>query len=93
MFNLTDVSGSRLSGSTNLNNAQIWAKKQLTDNWNFVRALVGELVAKGSVDEVRFSQIEKGYSKSRINILDTNKDRILPDSQSSVKMCKSLFGG
>ena len=29
LFNLTDVSGPRLSGSTNLSNAQQWTQKQL----------------------------------------------------------------
>jgi hypothetical protein len=31
LFNITDVSGSRLSGSTNLLNAQLWSQKQLKD--------------------------------------------------------------
>lgn len=37
LFNLTDVSGPRLSGSTNLKNAQDWAIKQLTD-WGLSNA-------------------------------------------------------
>ncbi|MFI5222020.1 MAG: M28 family peptidase, partial [Bacteroidia bacterium] len=31
LFNLTDVVGPRLSGSTNLKNAQVWAQKKLTE--------------------------------------------------------------
>src|SRR5437879_6358719 len=31
LFNLTDVSGPRLSGSSNLKSAQVWAQKQLSD--------------------------------------------------------------
>lgn len=37
LFNLTDVSGPRLTGSVNLKNAQEWARKQLED-WGMVNA-------------------------------------------------------
>ena len=37
LFNLTDVCGPRLTGSTNLKNAQEWARKQLED-WGMVNA-------------------------------------------------------
>ena len=71
--------------------AESLAKEQLTKNWNFVRALVGELFAKGSVDETRFRQIELGYAKLRINSLSTEKNRILPNSRGSIKLCSSIF--
>jgi ATP-dependent Clp protease ATP-binding subunit ClpC len=73
------------------NAAEALAKEQLTKNWNFVRALVGELIARGSVDENRFKQIEVGYAKTRVNILDKVKDRILPSSKGSTKMCRDIF--
>ena len=46
---------------------------------------------RGSVDENRFKQIEVGYAKTRVNILDKVKDRILPSSKGSTKMCRDIF--
>lgn len=71
--------------------AESLAKEQLTKNWNFVRALVGELVARGSVDESRFEQIEKSYANNRVNILDAEKNRILPKTRGTALKCIDLF--
>jgi ATP-dependent Clp protease ATP-binding subunit ClpA len=71
--------------------AEALAKEQLTKNWNFVRALVGELIAKGSIDETRFKQIEVGYTKTRMNIFDTEQNRILPNVRDSKKLCREIF--
>jgi ATP-dependent Clp protease ATP-binding subunit ClpA len=70
--------------------AEALATKQLAENWNFVRALVGELIHRGTVDEARFNQLEKGYSKKRNNVLDITKQRVLPKTR--MYMCKNLFG-
>lgn len=71
--------------------AESLAKDQLKKNWNFVRALVGELVAKGSIDENRFKQIESTYSNARKNVLDIEKNRILPERRGSAMKCINLF--
>jgi ATP-dependent Clp protease ATP-binding subunit ClpC len=71
--------------------AETLAKEQLTKNWNFVRALVGELVTRGSVDESRFQQIEKSYANNRVNILDAEKIRILPKTRGTALKCIDFF--
>ena len=71
--------------------AESLAKEQLTKKWSVVRALVGELYAKGSVDEVRFRQIELGSANARVNNLNTEKNRILPDSRGAIKSCRLIF--
>jgi hypothetical protein len=55
MFNLTDVSGPRLTGSANLKNAQEWARKQMTD-WGLEHA---QLEAWGGFG--RGWEIQKAY--------------------------------
>src|SRR6185312_3562468 len=39
LFNLTDVNGPRLTGSTGMKSAERWAKKQLTD-WGLVNVAI-----------------------------------------------------
>ena len=46
LFNLTDVSGPRLTGSVNLKNAQEWARKQL-EEYGSVNAKLEEWGAFG----------------------------------------------
>ena len=78
--------------------AENLAKETLTQKWNLVRALVGELVAKGSVDEARFKSIQNNYDNSRQNRLDAEKMRILSinagntgSEKSNKRLCSAVF--
>lgn len=66
------------------------AKKRLTENWNLVRAIVGELFHKGTIDEARFNQISKSYSNQRVNTVLNGLVRKQYDSNSA-KTCGYLF--
>ena len=56
LFNLTDVSGPRLSGSTNLKNAQLWAQSQMKE-WGLENVNIEPWGAFGKGWEVQRSYV------------------------------------